>query len=238
MSGSTIAADKPVEVFGGHDCTFVPANVGYCDHLEEVVFPQETLREDYLVVPPYNSLGQPRAYVKIIATTANTNLTYNPPNVGGPASLANAGQVGTFLASVPFEVTANANHPILISMTMLGEDNFQAGNPNAGDPAHTTAVAILQYRKDYKFFAPPNYAQNWVTVTGPLNAVIAVDGVNVGALTQIGNSAYGYKHVSLCANNSCNGVHSASSATPFGIQVYGYGSYTSYWYPGGLDLKR
>jgi hypothetical protein len=23
----------------------------------------------------------------------------------------------------------------------------------------------------------------------------------------------------------------------FGISVYGYGSYTSYWYPGGLDLK-
>ena len=24
---------------------------------------------------------------------------------------------------------------------------------------------------------------------------------------------------------------------PFGITVYGYGQYTSYWYPGGLDLK-
>ena len=24
---------------------------------------------------------------------------------------------------------------------------------------------------------------------------------------------------------------------PFGITVYGYGQYTSYWYPGGLNLK-
>ena len=23
---------------------------------------------------------------------------------------------------------------------------------------------------------------------------------------------------------------------PFGITVYGYGQYTSYWYPGGLNL--
>ena len=23
----------------------------------------------------------------------------------------------------------------------------------------------------------------------------------------------------------------------FGITVYGYGQYTSYWYPGGLDLN-
>jgi len=30
----------------------------------------------------------------------------------------------------------------------------------------------------------------------------------------------------------------ASSAGSFGIQIYGYGSYTSYWYPGGLNLTR
>ena len=35
-----------------------------------------------------------------------------------------------------------------------------------------------------------------------------------------------------------DGVHSATSAVQFGLQVYGYGSYTSYFYPGGLDLKR
>ena len=23
---------------------------------------------------------------------------------------------------------------------------------------------------------------------------------------------------------------------PFGVQVYGYGQYTSYWYPGGQNL--
>ena len=236
-SGATVAADKPVEVFGGSACTFIPQNIGYCDHIEEVIFPLETLRTDYLVVPPYNSLGTPRAYVKIVATTANTTLTYDP-NVGGPASLANPGSVATFLTSTPFRVTANAAHPIIIGMYMLGEDNFQAFNPASGDPAMSAAVAIEQYRKDYSFFSPPNYAQNWVTVTALMNSAITVDGIAVGALTQIGNSGYGYKNVSLCANNSCTGVHKATSAVQFGIQAYGYGNYTSYWYPGGLDLKR
>ena len=32
-------------------------------------------------------------------------------------------------------------------------------------------------------------------------------------------------------------VHTMSSDVPFGIVVYGYGMYTSYMYPGGLDLK-
>jgi hypothetical protein len=44
----------------------------------------------------------------------------------------------------------------------------------------------------------------------------------------------------LCAANAtgCTGVHNATSSANFGIEVYGYGSYTSYMYPGGLNLTR
>jgi hypothetical protein len=58
----------------------------------------------------------------------------------------------------------------------------------------------------------------------------------VTGFAAIGGSGYGWAHVALAAAN--NGVHNASSATPFGIEVYGYGSYTSYMYPGGLNLTR
>ena len=34
------------------------------------------------------------------------------------------------------------------------------------------------------------------------------------------------------------GQHKLESDTPVGLQVYGYGNYTSYQYPGGLNLKR
>ena len=33
-------------------------------------------------------------------------------------------------------------------------------------------------------------------------------------------------------------VFRMQSALPFGIVVYGYGAFTSYMYPGGLDLKK
>lgn len=33
-----------------------------------------------------------------------------------------------------------------------------------------------------------------------------------------------------------NGNHTVTSSTVAGITVYGYGDYTSYWYPGGLNL--
>ena len=33
-------------------------------------------------------------------------------------------------------------------------------------------------------------------------------------------------------------VHTINSSAAFGIVVYGYGRFTSYMYPGGLDLER
>jgi len=36
---------------------------------------------------------------------------------------------------------------------------------------------------------------------------------------------------------TATGSHAISAPQPFGLSVYGYGSYTSYWYPGGSNLK-
>jgi len=38
------------------------------------------------------------------------------------------------------------------------------------------------------------------------------------------------------ANNG-GGNHTLAGDQKTGAQVYGYGQYTSYWYPAGLDLK-
>jgi hypothetical protein len=35
-----------------------------------------------------------------------------------------------------------------------------------------------------------------------------------------------------------SGVYHLHADAPVGLTVYGYGRYTSYMYPGGLDLKR
>jgi hypothetical protein len=39
-------------------------------------------------------------------------------------------------------------------------------------------------------------------------------------------------------SNAGNGTHTMDGASPFGISVYGYGEYTSYWYPGGQNLQH
>jgi hypothetical protein len=99
------------------------------------------------------------------------------------------------------------------------------------------AVATPQFRTGYQFIAPPSYSENWVNVIAPTGAAVTVDGATVSGFTAIGASGYSVARVSLCTG-SCSGVHTASGASPFGIEVYGYGVYTSYMYPGGLNLTR
>jgi hypothetical protein len=240
QSGARITATQPVEVFGGTDCTNMPASIQYCDHIEEVVFPLETLRNDYLVVRPYNQNATPRNYVKLIGTQAGTTITTSPTGLGAPATLG-AGQVAFFEVQQDFRVTASA--PIIVGQYMEGQNNFGGGcfdsqvNATCGDPAMTVAVATAQFRTTYQFVAPPTYGQNWVNVIAPNGAAVTIDGVAVPAGTAIGASGYWAQKVSLCVG-ACTGVHKAAGNVPFGISVYGYGQYTSYWYPGGLDLKR
>jgi len=99
------------------------------------------------------------------------------------------------------------------------------------------AVPVAQYRTSYQFHAPTNYTANFVNITAPTGAEVMLDGALVPAASYepIGTSGHGVARVALA--NTGTGTHTATSTMAFGISVYGYGSYTSYWYPGGLDLE-
>ncbi len=233
VTGTHVTADKPVQVIGGHQCTYIPDNTGYCDHLEESMFPYETLANDYIVTAPLIPTGgaTPKVeMVRIVATQPNTTLTYDPPQAGAPGSIAAAGgwvEIGN--NSQSFQVSAD--QPILVAQYMEGQD---AGG-GSGDPAMALAVAKSQYRKSYSFHAPTNYETSYVNIVAPTGVAVTLDGQAVGGFVPIGNTGLSVARQAI--SNAGTGDHSASAAEAFGISVYGYGQYTSYWYPGGLDLE-
>jgi hypothetical protein len=232
LTGTHVTADKPIQVIGGHICTFIPHNIGYCDHLEESMPPYETLAKEYIVTPPLIPTGGnvPKPHmVRIIATEAGTTLTYDPPQNGAPAALANPGDyVEIAKTGADFKITSN--NKILVSQYMQGQD---AGG-NSGDPAMALAVPIAQYRTKYLFHAPINYEKNFANLVAPADAKVTLDGAAVAGFVPIGNTGFGVVRVALA--NNVDGNHDIISDKPIGVSVYGYGQYTSYWYPGGLDL--
>jgi hypothetical protein len=234
LTGTRVVSDKPVEVVAAHACSYVPYNITACDHLEEFNLPFDNLAKEYLVstplvkAPNMDPTSKARM-VRVIATTDLTTLEYDPPQPGAPAALAKAGDYAEIQTDKDFKITANFK--IAVAEYMLGQE---AGG-NAGDPAMTISVPTEQYRSSYSFHAPVNYESSFANITAPAGAAIMIDGQAVAGFTPIGATGFSVARVEL--SNAGDGDHTITGAQPFGAQVYGYGQYTSYWYPAGLDLN-
>jgi len=232
LTGSHLTADKPIQVLGGHMCTNIPFFVGYCDHLEEAIPPFEALAKEYFVTPPsipYGGNTPDGAIIRIVATTDDTSLTFDPPQ-GWPVNIAKAGDY-IETSDINKDVKITSDKKVIVAQYMVGS---QYSPYNLGDPALTIAVGVDQYRSDYLFHAPTNYDKNFVNITAPEGASVLLDGMAVNGFSPIGGTGFGVARVEL--NNNGDGNHDVTSDKPVGISVYGYGPRTSFWYPGGLNL--
>ncbi|HEY8378246.1 MAG TPA: IgGFc-binding protein, partial [Nannocystis sp.] len=231
LTGSSVTADKPVQVIGGHGCTQVPIGVTACDHLEESIFPFETLAKEYIVVPPSQANGNAdKAYVvRVIAAEANTTLTFDPDQ---PVNkfLANAGDF-VHINTTTAKFVVKADKKILVAQYMVG----QSAGYGTSDPAMVLAVPTEQFRSNYLFYAQPNWSANFVDILAPNGASVQVDGSPVANFSPIGATGFSIAHVKL--NNGTGGSHSVTADKKVGITAYGVLNYGSYWYPGGLDLE-
>ncbi|MCB9754338.1 MAG: hypothetical protein H6713_30720 [Myxococcales bacterium] len=231
QTGAFVHADKPVQVIGGHDCTQVPIGTVACDHLEESMFPIETLATEYIVVPPVqvpNDQAPKAQVVRVVATAADTQLTFEPDQ-GVNTTLAMPGQF-VEIPQTTNSFKVSSNNKILVAQYMVG----QGANFGTSDPAMLVAVATEQYRTNYLFHAPTGWSGNYVDIIAPDGVSVNVDGAPVMAFAPIGATGFSVAHVKL--NNNGDGNHTVESAAKIGISVYGVLNYGSYWYPGGLDL--
>ena len=73
----------------------------------------------------------------------------------------------------------------------------------------------------------------WLTVIHKIGSYPSLDGTPIAGDTVELTDEYARTNIEITG-----GVHDITSGDPFGIEVYGVGSYTSYMYPGGLDLKE
>jgi hypothetical protein len=239
LSGTRLRATKPIQVLGGHSCANVPdTGIGTCDHIEEVLFPEDTLGKDYLVTLPIYASEQTfvPSVVRVAAVQDGTTVRFDPELF--PAKTLSAGevmQVKLFDANAqPVHVTGDK--PIAVSTYMVGQDAYPE-KQQVGDPSMSIAVPSEQYRSQYIFTAPVSYLINFASVIAKPGSNVRINGTPVeeSEYTPIGSSGYGVAHVELAYDRS---VHTLEADQKVGLSVYGYGLYTSYMYPGGADLAR
>ena len=259
LTGTIIKANNPVAVFGGHICENIPDSFGYCDHLEEQLFPVDTwgdkftavqfAQRDYLsnkndqCVEPKKGEWNPKSFYRIIAGKNGVQVNTIPPQSGFPKTL-NLGQFYEFQSNQDFVIDANG--PIMVVQYMAGSTyentlfkDFDSCS-HIGDPAMVLLVPQEQYRQDYIFLVPADYATNWVNIAAPLNTTVKLTlqgtsntvTIQPSQFTQIPNTQYG-----IYRFRAQSGVYELNANNPVSIIVYGYHQDVSFAYPGGLDLK-
>ncbi len=237
LTGSRVTSDKPISVLGGHDCTFIPYSAFACDHLEESMLPVEALGQDIIVTAPHDvtaigvNPGQPASmFVRVLSVAADNAIEFDPP-VNAPVTL-NAGQ-WIEVGPVSQDFRVSAKNKILVTQYMTGA-SFAGMAADAGDPALSVVTPREQYRGAYTFFVPTSYTYNFVNVVTEAGAEVLIDGVAIPSseLDRIGGTGF-----VVARHPIQGGAHSMTGDKSFGIVVYGYGEYTSYMYPGGLNLE-
>ena len=117
-----------------------------------------------------------------------------------------------------------------------------------GDPALVLSPPVEQWRSSYSILAPTTYAQNYVSLTvndlnhsgsSPATGQVQVDGTTVPASEWNNIPGTTYYAAVHALSNSGTGGHTinANGGVKVGTVVYGYDSYVSYGYTGGLDLQ-
>ena len=239
LSGSLVQADKPVQVLTGMSCVQLPNAVAACDHIEESMLPAESLGKHYFVTRPTGPAGQPVGQiVRVFGNVDGTQLSYPSGTPVGAPALVNAGQVFDMgVVDMDFEIVGD--HEFSVATFQLGGasvDPAALPGTRKGDPSQSQSVAVEQYRTRYIFIAPVDYLASYVDVVTPMGASIILDGSPLPiAPVPIGSSSHGVARVQL--GTASGGVHLIHGDQPFGIQVVGYGTNTSYQYPGGLSTR-
>jgi hypothetical protein len=189
LSGSILKADKPIGVWGGNELVDLPpmntppnspmSLEGAADQMHQQAPPVRAMGSEYVAVR-YRDRVDGNAETppwRFIGAVDGTQLTFNPPVPGAPATLSE-GQVVEVEAGGPFVVKSqDAAHPFLFMAHMTGCCSLPGG-PNtmlpggstgcwgyggpagcAGDPESVNVIPPAQYLSSYVFSTDPTYPE-------------------------------------------------------------------------------
>ncbi len=259
LTGSAIAADKPIGVTGGASCLSIDINAAACDSAHQALPPVNALGSRYVGVRyrnRYDGMEESPPW-RLVGAVDGTALTWEPSTPPGAPTSLNSGQVAEMPSPGGFVVKSQDDkHPFYLSGHMTGCGNFANLSDCRGDPEFVNVIPPEQYLRSYVFFTDPTYPEtNLVVIRSKVNGVFK--DVNLDCAGDLSGWApigadFEFTRIDLVRGNfakqgNCdNGRHEMKSDAPFGLTVWGWGSAASgsfssqavsYAYPAGASVK-
>ncbi len=241
LTGSIISGTKPVAVFGGNRATFIPSQFFAADHLVEQLPPTNTWGREFVTLPLMTNSTRGDRF-RFLAQADNTQVTVN----GTVVATLNRGQF--FEQSIVEPSHIQSSGPILVAQYAHSQNYYRTnpgGNPNfQGDPLMMIVPPSEQFLANYTVSTPvpssiltaQRFDRNFINIVTPTEAVgqIELGGVPISAdkFTTIGTSGFSGAQVAIEL-----GAYQLAGPLPFGVFVYGFGSFDSYGYVGGQSLS-
>jgi hypothetical protein len=231
LTGSEVHASGKVAVIAGHNCSFVPYGRWACDHQEEQLFPLQAWGKDYLVSVTKPLREEPNV-IRIVSGADGNQLAFTP--AVAPAMTLARGQMFEFETGIDFNVTGSK--ALMVAQFLVGQDYagiLSAGPMGLGDPSLSLAIPTEQFRASYTILVPESYELNLINLTARAGSQVLLDDQAVPGFVPVPGTSMATARVEVSS-----GQHDLRADEPFGVVSYGFGLYTSYMYPAGLDLKR
>jgi hypothetical protein len=261
LTGSPIESNKPVGLFGGAECSNIPADVASCDLTQQQIVPLSQWGSAYPLVPYRSRIGaagaivQERVPYSFVGAASGTVLSYDPARPTGAPETLEPGQAVSFMTDQLVVVRSqDASHPFHAAVYMTGEKfNSPDGvTLTSGDPDFVNLVPSEQFLDRYVFFADFTYPETMLTLVrrkGPNGfAQVELDCAGpIPSFHPLGSSGeYEYAWIHLThesvpqrvGSGECGyGRHEAFSEGAFSIAVWGVGAAASYGYAGGMGSR-
>ncbi len=225
LSGSIISSNKPIAVFGSHQCANIPPGFTFCDFVVEQLPPTTAWGKNFVSVPLKTRINGDT--FRFLASENNTLVSVN----GSLVVTLNRGQLFETILTTASQITSTK--PILVAQY----SNSTSFDGVTSDPFMMLITPFEQFLGNYTFATPASgFRLNFVNVVAPPGAVgaLKLDGVTIpsAAFSAIGTSGFLGAQLDLTA-----GTHTINGTNlPFGIFVYGFDDADSYGYPGGQSL--
>ena len=221
LTGTLVFADKPIAVFGSHQCASVPStnDVFLCNHIIEQMPPTQMWGTEFLTMPLAGRSGGDT--FRFMALSGGATVTVNGVSIPG---VLNSGQFHEVRLNQPAHIVAN--RPILAAQFANSSDFDSATN---SDPFMVLVPPTRLFASEYT--VPIGFPNSFVNIVAPSGTTVLLNGNPVLIDSPIGAS--GYSGATMPFESSALSVASVDGA-PFGLIVYGWELFDSYAFPGGL----
>ncbi|MEM6990038.1 MAG: IgGFc-binding protein [Myxococcota bacterium] len=249
-TGFFVSADKRIAVFGGTNCSNIPGDNGWCDHVEEQLIPVAAWGTRYVGARhPQRSATTPEdVYWRLVAGQDDTDVTLTPGTV---VHLASAGDYYDFATPENFLAESDEEHPFMLVQFMGGGEALYPGEEcfadaaATGDPYMMQMVPTDQWLDQLPFLTDGSYQRDFVTIVRPAGTSVTLE-----CMGQIPNDRFDlipgtdFEVANIFLDidgaggeaNCVDGQQFITAEEPVGVSVGGYDCAASYGYPGGMSL--